>query len=171
MLMQSVTSGRVWLFLGQLWFDFPLVFCILGRSGPVRPVTPASLIDVAPTLATLCNLPETTWQGRDLFVGDLNNPNQPAIFAMHRPIGDWMNVTDWRMIQQDGYKYVWHDGMAEELFDLKADGAELVNLSADEAFQPRLSELKTKLDAFLVQTADPLLANWRTQQKGKPAQN
>jgi arylsulfatase A-like enzyme len=145
----------------------PLVLANPQTSAPTCPVTPASLIDVAPTLAAMCDLPDGKWPGRDLFSGDMTDPDQPAIFAMHQPIGDWMNVTDWRMVQENGFKYVWHNGMAEELFDLKSDPAEDHNLASDTEHKSRLVELRAKLVAFLQQTNDPLLSNWTDQQRGK----
>lgn len=142
----------------------PLVMSIPAKIGPNRPVTPASLIDVAPTLAALCDLPAKDWMGRDLFEGDLDDPDHPPVFAMHQPIGNWMQVTDWRMIQEGGFKYVWHNGMEDELFDLTNDAAEITDLAKDTAHIPRRDEMRAKLDVFLVQTADPLLPNWRAQQ-------
>jgi len=144
----------------------PLVMTNPKRPAPARPATPASLIDVAPTLAAMCDLPGGKWQGRDLFSGDMTDPDQPAIFAMHQPIGDWMNVADWRMVQENGFKYAWHDGMAEELFDLKVDPAEVHNLATDLGHRSRLIEFRAKLAAFLQQTNDPLLVNWKNQQRG-----
>ena len=147
----------------------PLVLSIPGTSGSSRPVTPASLIDIAPTLAALCDLPDGSWKGRNLFDGDLADAEHPAIFAMHQPIGDWMNVTDWRMVQEAGFKYVWHDRMAEELFDLRTDAAEICNLAGDDAHHVSLVKMRAKLEAFLIETMDPLLPNWRKQRSGDHA--
>ena len=124
--------------------------------------TPASLIDVAPTLATLCGLtPAPDWEGRDLLVRPQGHSNQPAQFAMHRPIGDWMNVTDWRMIRADGFKYVWHRGMEEELFDLADDPSEIRNLAMSDGGHPKLHALRDELGDFLKRTGDPLIDEWQ----------
>ena len=123
--------------------------------------TPASLIDVAPTLSALCGLPERAdWPGRDLFV---DPTAQPAQFAMHQPIGDWMKVTDWRMIKRDGIKFVWHRGMAEELFDMEEDPGEVANLASDPAHAGQMKSLRAELGAFLAKTNDPLLADWQNE--------
>ena len=122
--------------------------------------TPASLVDVAPTLASLCSVPDAGWQGRDLLAGETDEPDRPAIFAMHKPLGDWMHTTDWRMIRADGLKYVWHRAMGDELFDLAADKDEKINLVADPAYQSRLENLRVELGEFLQKTGDPLLSDW-----------
>lgn len=149
----------------------PLVLRIPGMKSSVHPKTPTSLIDVAPTLSVLCGLSDHDWQGRDLLAGNMNDPDHPTIFAMHRPIGDWMNVTDWRMVQEAGYKYAWHNGMAEELFDLRADPAEIHNLAEDAEWHQKLLEMRATLGAFLEETCDPLLANWQAQRKTDNAPN
>ncbi|WP_412563080.1 sulfatase-like hydrolase/transferase [Thalassobius sp. MITS945101] len=120
--------------------------------------TPASLIDVAPTLAAACGLPDRPWEGRDLRA---TPPNTPDRFAMHQPLGDWMKVTDWRMVQRGDLKYIWHRGMAEELFDLATGAAECHNLVRDPARQAQMHSLRKGLDEFFQRTADPLLSDWR----------
>jgi len=124
--------------------------------------TPASLIDVAPTLAALCGLPvRSDWPGRNLWQADWANSNRPAQMAMHRPIGDWMKVTDWRMIKADGFKYIWHNGMEDELFDMASDPREVHNLAGNKVYQARMRSLRQELGTFLSQTGDPLLEAWR----------
>jgi len=141
----------------------PLVLRIPGKMHVGRSKKPVSLIDVAPTLAELCGLPMGEWMGQNLFAGDQNDPEHPAIFAMHRPIGDWMNVTDWRMVQEGGFKYVWHNDMEDELFDLNADSAEIRNLAKKPTHHAILGSMRIKLDQFLCETNDPLLSEWKTQ--------
>ena len=138
----------------------PLIIRVPGKPAATSQ-TPASLVDVAPTLAELCGVPgRPDWPGRDLWQSDARDPHRPAQFAMHRPIGDWMKVTDWRMIKADGFKYVWHRGMAEEMFDMTADPAEVQNLADLPAHQARKQAMRGELGAFLAETKDPLLADW-----------
>lgn len=140
----------------------PLIVRIPDRQGGQRAVMPVSLVDVAPTLASLCNLPGLAdWMGNDILQGDWDNENQPALFAMHRPIGDWMKVTDWRMIEVDRFKYVWYFDADDELFDLTNDLGETTNLINDPSQQSRLLKLKRELDSFLRKTTDPLLSCWQ----------
>ncbi len=144
----------------------PLIVKFPGGPGGVRAATPASLVDVAPTLAALCGLSNFGGQGRDLFACDLDTPDRPAVFAMHQSLGHWMRTADWRMIRADGFKYVWHRGMADELFDLSADPGERVNLAAEPAYRARLTSLRGELGAFLARTADPLLPDWSYESGG-----
>lgn len=140
----------------------PLIIRVPGGAAAASQ-TPASLVDVAPTLSALCDLsarPE--WLGRDLWQADWSDANRPAQMAMHRPIGDWMKVTDWRMIKADGFKYVWHRGMADELFDMTKDVGEVCNLAQVEVHQHRKQTLRAELGEFLAQTNDPLLEDWRS---------
>lgn len=139
----------------------PLIIRVPGKPAAVSQ-TPASLVDVAPTLAGLCGLPDRPdWPGRDICQVDHTNLERPAQIAMHRPIGDWMNVTDWRMIKADGFKYVWHCGMSEELFEMTADPGEVCNLADADDFQDRKRSLRRELGTFLAQTIDPLLEAWK----------
>lgn len=143
----------------------PLVWRIPGKALDGRRVNmPASLVDVAPTLARLCGLDvRDDWPGHDLLGADWDNEDRPAQFAMHRPIGDWMNVTDWRMIEADRFKYVWYRAHDDELFDLKNDPAELTNLAGSAEHRPRLAALRDELNVFLEETEDPLLPDWQKQ--------
>ena len=138
----------------------PLILRTPAGRGGIRATTQASLVDVAPTLAALCDLPDSDWAGRDLLAGDLDTPEQPAVFAMHAPLGDWMHTTDWRMIRVGGFKYAWHRGGDDELFDLAADPGERVNLAGDATHAARLKSLQVALGVFLERTADPLLPDW-----------
>ena len=140
----------------------PLVISVPGKPAAISQ-TPTSLVDVAPTLSALCDLPgNPDWPGRDLWQGDWSDHTRPAQMAMHRPIGDWMKVTDWRMIKADGFKFVWHRGMEDELFDMAADPGEVTNLATLETYGDRLQALKAELDAFLHKTCDPLLPAWQS---------
>ena len=128
----------------------------------LRSDLPVSLIDVAPTLAGLCGLPlHEDWRGLDLSAvarGATSGLHNRTLFALHRPLGDWMGTEPWRMIQTDGMKYIWHFGDSAELFDLRSDPFETVNL----AMQPRASKTVQRLHEELVEvmreTGDVLVA-------------
>ena len=140
----------------------PLIFRVPGRaSSDLRSDAPVSLIDVAPTLASLCGLPaRPEWRGADLAPA-LTGGNAPsperAIFAMHRPLGDWMRTRPWRMIEIDCLKYVWHDGDGAELFDLRADPCEQTNLAEVPDCAADRDRLHTSLVAVMQDVDDPLV--------------
>lgn len=142
----------------------PLVIRIPGRSSLCQTDVPASLVDVPPTLAALCGLPEGPhWSGESLFAKNWALEGEPPVFAMHQPIGDWMKVTDWRMIERGRFKYVWYRGKGDELFDLRSDPEELCNLIDLPEHGSRLSKLRQQLGTFLEATKDPLLKDWQTE--------
>ena len=125
----------------------PLIIAAPGRDATRRDV-PASLVDVAPTVAGLCGV-SGEWSGQDLNAG-----SPDAQFAMHAPIDHWMKTTDWRMIRKGTWKYVWHHGMDDELFDRASDPGEVVNLAAGACSEH--AALRAELGAFLKRTGDPL---------------
>lgn len=138
----------------------PLIFGI-PNSKAKQSATPASLVDVAPTLSTLCGLSKTDdWVGRDLFANNPPEQNDLAQFAMHRPIGEWMNVTDWRMIKKGKLKYVWHRDMADELFDLENDPGETCNVADDSKNEGLIRAMRGELGEFMKQTDDALLGEF-----------
>lgn len=130
----------------------------------IRTDMPASLIDMAPTLAALCGLDKLPdWSGINL-MDELANPSDNrAVFSMQRPLGDWMKTTDWRMIERGQLKYVWYADGSNELFDLEEDRFERYNLVEDAKYSDRLASLREELGAFLVKTDDPMLPTWNDQ--------
>ena len=77
---------------------------------------------------------------------------------MHSPLGDWMKTVDWRMIRKGPWKYVWHNGMDDEVFNLAPDPGEVVNLAGRHEVAETQAELRSELGAFLARTGDPLEA-------------
>lgn len=130
----------------------------------VRTDTPASLIDMAPTLAALCGLKRLpVWSGANL-MDELASPScDRAVFSMQRPLGDWMKTTDWRMIERGQFKYVWYADGSNELFDLEKDRFETQNLIDDSKYSDRLASLRAELGDFLAKTNDPMLPTWTNQ--------
>ena len=82
------------------------------------------------------------------------------LFAMHKPLGECMNVTDWRMVELDRLKYVWNRDDIDELFDLDEDPGERSNRINDPIYHRRLLELQALLSGFLRETDDPLIGVW-----------
>ncbi|MEM1285008.1 MAG: sulfatase-like hydrolase/transferase [Pseudomonadota bacterium] len=131
------------------------------QSG-LRSHLPVSLIDVAPTLASLCNLPRhPNWRGEDLGAearGDNTVLEDRALFALHRPLGDWMGTEPWRMIQKDGHKLIWHLGNGPELFNLEFDPFEMNNLALQADASTTVQLLHRELMNVMRETGDPLVS-------------
>ena len=79
----------------------------------------------------------------------------------------WDNVTFYEMetvraIRTDGWKYVARFPQGPfELYDMKADPRERVNLYGQPAAEPMRAELARKLDAFFARYADPQYDIWK----------
>ncbi len=141
----------------------PLIFRLPGGAvRSVRSDAPVSLVDVAPTLAALCGLPmRSEWRGAELssaLTGGTAVPPERPMFALHRPLGDWMHTQPWRMIEIDGLKYIWHENDRAELFDLRADPFERRNLAASSAHSETRQSLHATLVALMRELDDPLAA-------------
>ena len=131
---------------------------------------PVSLIDLAPTLAGLAGLPRPAeWSGLDLAAPLRGEgaiaPDRP-LFALHRPLGEWMGTVPWRMVVQSDWKFVWNEGDRCELFNLATDRQEIVNLIDDPAAGPQGAALCDALARFMAQTDDPLLAKFLATRPG-----
>ncbi len=139
----------------------PMIFRLPGKVAKgVRSDTPFSLIDIAPTLAGLCDLPALVeWRGRDMsdvLAGEPVDLGDRALFALHRPLGAWMGTQPWRMIEQARKKYIWHLGDEPELYDLASDPFERDNLARNPDTKDTLTDLHTRLIAIMRETNDVL---------------
>lgn len=140
----------------------PMIFRLPGKVAKnVRSDTSFSLIDIAPTLSGLCDLPaHDDWRGRDMsdvLAGDSVDLSDRALFALHRPLGEWMGTQPWRMIEHRLKKYIWHMGDEPELFDLASDPFETRNLAAKPEARDTSAELHARMIAIMRETNDPLL--------------
>ena len=134
----------------------PLIFRVPGQGAGARIDAPVGLLDVAPTLASLCGLPaRNEWRGVDLFADPV--PADRPMFALHRPLGDWMGTEPWRMIEVERVKYIRHLGGEEELFDLATDPFETRNLSDHSAWQTDKARLARILGETMRALGDPLV--------------
>ena len=79
-------------------------------------------------------------------------------FAEHRPLGDWHQTVEWRLVTDSKYKYVWNQGDLDELYDLAADPHELINLIDDPAHEGALERLRARLFGWMLDTRDPILS-------------
>ena len=101
----------------------PLIVSAPGRLGARRVADPVSLLDVGPTLLSLCGLDD----GRSLLGAP---PSDVAVEYLAEGVR-----SPAVMLRRGRFKYVWCANDPEQLFDLDADPHELVNRAAE---QPEL---------------------------------
>lgn len=101
---------------------------------------PVGLIDLFPTLCSLCSLPNPdTIDGRNL-KPLMDNPNQPwpyPALTTHGPNN--------HALRSDRYRYIQYADSSEELYDHQNDPNEWHNLASDPTMQPTKEWLKDLL--------------------------
>jgi arylsulfatase A-like enzyme len=109
-----------------------------GRLAGQRRPDSGGLADVVPTALDALGLASAPglFQGRSLMRA---GAGPRAIFA---------ESDGWQMVRLAGFKYIRYRDGFEELFDLAADPAEALNLSAAPASRARLADLRARLRAF-----------------------
>lgn len=119
-------------------------------------------IDLAATLVAVAEVdPPPTFAGVDLRQ-ELQSPSREDIYTVY--YGNQMGLYSQRMVRDRQWKYVWNATAEDELYDLAADPAEIVNLAGQPAAQPALQRMRGRLLDWLVQTKDPILNQWTRRQ-------
>lgn len=140
----------------------PLLMRYPERITPgVRSQAVVSLIDVPATILSLVGeeLPPE-YLGRDLspaFRDGSEFQDDSYRFSEHKPLGDWHETVEWRLVVDGRFKYVWNDGDLDELYDLATDPYELNNLIHDLHHAAGLARLRERLRRWMGETSDPLL--------------
>ncbi len=125
----------------------PLIISVPGKS-PAVCHSLVELLDLYPTLANLCKLPkQERLQGKDIsaLLDDSSKDVRKAAFSV-APMrqGFLIREKDWAYIQ---YKEDASDGI--ELFDLKADPKQYVNLANHPKHLSQVNRMKAQLQAKL----------------------
>ena len=133
----------------------------------LRSTALSSLIDIPATILSILGeeIPGE-YESRDLSAAfaDGSEFQQDAYrFSEHQPLGDWHNATDFRLVVDERYKYVWNNDDVNQLFDLQNDPFELVNLHDDPDTAEQLTRLRDRLHRWVVDTDDPLLPQFAAQ--------
>ncbi|MEN8841159.1 sulfatase-like hydrolase/transferase [Planktotalea arctica] len=113
--------------------------------------TPASLLDIAPTITDTFDLPaDPDWSGKSL-VKIAAEPDDPdrIIFSEYHAAN---SASGGFMVANACWKYHAYVGYAPELFDLKADPLETRNLAEDPAFAAQ----RLVMEAALHHICDPV---------------
>ena len=125
----------------------PLIFAGPGVSENATCGKPAELLDIYPTLAQLCDLPEKSdLDGQSLLpqLRDANASRSKPAITTHNPGNHGVRTERWRYI-------VYADG-SEELYDMKNDPNEWTNLAAN----PTHAHIKQELASMAPKTSEPL---------------
>lgn len=125
-----------------------------------------SMLDIAPTLAEWMGLyPDGAIDGRSLTSlmakGDAGHYDGPdgALYTFEMYVGSRFGIRAWRNHE---LKYVFNAGdRVDELYDLKRDPGEMVNLIDDPAYADRLAAMRKQLERELVRIEDPIIGFYR----------
>ena len=140
----------------------PLIIRLPGLiNADLRSQANVSLIDIMPTILSVIGeeIP-ADMLGRDLsptFKDGKEFQADPYRFSEHKPLGDWHQTVEWRLVTDNRFKYVWNQGDLDELYDLEADPFELINLIAHPDYAEDLTRLQERLFRWMIETADPIL--------------
>jgi arylsulfatase A-like enzyme len=139
----------------------PLVIRAPWIASKRRSNAPASLIDLAPTILSAAGITSpSNYEGSDLsvtFDGGDEIPGREYVFSEHAPLGTFHGETDWRMVTDNRFKYIWNRADRDELYDLLNDPDELSNLAADSKETETQVRLRHELILWMQRTRDPLV--------------
>lgn len=114
--------------------------------------TPASLLDLYPTICSLVNVdaPESL-DGADLSdaIRTGTEPDRGPVFTDNL-VPRWGRGTEFRMVRDGRYKYIRYRTGDEHLFDLETDPMEQNDISKDET----VSNVRDRLAQFVVENLD-----------------
>jgi len=145
----------------------PFVMRLPGAISPgIRSQANVSLVDFVPTVLDMLDRPvPDDMIGRSL-TPTFTDPSGAEFqednyrFSEHKPLGEWHNVVEWRLVTDNEYKYVWNQGDMDELYHLETDPHELHNRIDDLALSEAQARLKARMAAWMEETDDPLQASY-----------
>ena len=125
--------------------------------------------DIAPTLMEFAGVQPRPCHGQSLkpiLTGSGTMRNRPFVIGQYYGKQDWVNPI--RMIRTAEFKYNRYLPKDEELYDLKNDPGELVNLAGDSKYRKTKSELEAELKRWIEANGDPFYSQRATDPAGKP---
>ena len=125
----------------------PLLFRVPGMTTPgARCENLVSLVDVLPTLGELCGISVPKLDGAGL-TGSLREPGRDT----HATVFSEYNLNNPRakyMIRTGDYKYNFYTHDVDELYNLRNDPDEMVNLAGHADHKNKVAELRERLFAW-----------------------
>jgi len=151
----------------------PLIVRVPPRFGGKGAVGVTDLdavnVDLVPTILDFCGLPAIRCDGlslRPVLTGAAGQVRREFVVAQYYSKQRWVNPI--RMIRTAQFKYNRYIRHGEELYDLRSDPEEIVNLAGDPKHAKVKAELAAKLDAWIRENDDPFYSLKATTRKGKP---
>ena len=149
----------------------PLIVSAPGRVEPAVCDALVNQIDLLPTLCDLAGVPSPAGvDGRSLRPL-LERKRGPAAGERDHVVIEYFGKQRWRVpiraIRTRSFKYVRYRRYGEELYDLRHDPHERVNLAGHPDHAAQREALADKLDRWLSRTRDPFATLSVTDRKGE----
>lgn len=141
--------------------NVPFIFAgpgIKQRKKPVSKLLTQPTIDLLPTLCELANIPVPSDKAGISLAPTLRGEKQKKTHAY--VASEWHTeyeyiTTPGRMIRSPRYKYThFLEGNGEELYDMKKDPGEQINLAKNPKYAAILAEHRALLDDYITRTGD-----------------
>ncbi len=135
-------------------------------AGTTQTAFVSSAIDLAATFCAAAGIPApATFAGQELLsrlTGATEETGRADIFSTYH--GNQLGLYSQRMVRNRQWKYVWNATAEDELYDLEADPAEMVNVVGKPEHSSLLQQLRQRLVSWMEEIDDPLLNPWIKQQ-------
>ena len=165
------------IYKGPFMYDqmvrIPLIVRVPERFGGKTPRRVDDLdavnVDLLPTVADFCRLEPVECDGISLKPALTGAPGQQRrdfVIGQYYSKQRWVNPI--RMLRTPQFKYNRYITHGEELYDLKNDPHEIVNLAADPGYAKTKKELAGELAGWIRANADPFDRLKPTTRKGEP---
>jgi len=157
------TNHRL-IYKGPFMYDqmvrIPLMIRVPGQFGGIKPCRISKMdvvnVDLFPTLLDFCDIDEIECDGISLkptLTGSSGQKKRDFVIGQYYGKQDW--VTPIRMLRTKEFKYNKYLHLGEELYDLKSDPDELVNLADNPKYAVIKNELAAMLDGWIETNDDP----------------
>lgn len=146
----------------------PLVIRLPGQTEAlVYDGFSSNMLDIGPTLLDLAGIDlPSDLHGRSLaaVLRGENDPD-PRTQIVSTFNGQQFGLYSLRMLRDADWKYIWNATDVDELYDLRSDPDELVNLAGKPEMANRIADMRKRLDEELVGFGDRLVDNpWLSDQ-------
>ena len=159
-------------FMYECMVRIPLLIHVpaaLGGAAPRRVTDYQGMnVDLTPTVLDLAGAEPYPCHGQSLkplLMGTGAVKNRDYVLSQYYSKQKWVNPI--RMIRTPEFKYTRYILHGEELYDVKNDPEELVNLAGDAGYAVREKELRAELDQWIQSNDDPFNSLRSTDRAGK----